>query len=254
MSEAERDAAAFFDERARSYDEAYDARGADGHALRARMEAALRLAGHGPGEALDAGMGPGRLLAELAAQGWSVSGVDPAEKMVAVARRRLPEAASRLVAAQAEQLPFADASFDLVLTTGVLEFTDLPRALVELARVLRPGGRAVVSYPNGRSLYGAWKTRVFYRGVRIAKQLARRPRQTLPKGSGLVSLARFRALLASAGFVVESVEYTSFLVLPSPLDVLLPGATEALGSRLEGSGPGLGRLLATQLVLAARKP
>ena len=62
-----------------------------------------------------------------------------------------------------ESLPFADGSFDAVLATGVLEYSELERALPELARVLRPGGLAVVSYPNPRNLYGLWKTRAWYR-------------------------------------------------------------------------------------------
>ena len=69
-------ATSFFNERARAYDRAYDLAGSDGFALRARMKAVLDLAGPGPGEALDAGMGPGRLLGELAARGWTRDGGD----------------------------------------------------------------------------------------------------------------------------------------------------------------------------------
>ena len=52
------DAPSFFDATSARYDRAYDAQTADGHALRARMAAVLRLVGEGPGDALDAGMGP----------------------------------------------------------------------------------------------------------------------------------------------------------------------------------------------------
>ena len=85
------DAATAFDERADTYDQAYEAPGSDGHALRARLRVTLELAGHGPGDALDVGMGPGRLVAELAARGWRPSGIDVAPQMVASARRRTPE-------------------------------------------------------------------------------------------------------------------------------------------------------------------
>src|SRR5581483_7561409 len=108
------DAAAFFGDWVALYDARYDERSADGHALRARMEVVLGLLGRGPGAVLDAGMGPGRLGAELAARGWTVSGVDAAEEMVEVARKRLAEAAERLVHAELESLPFPDASFDAV--------------------------------------------------------------------------------------------------------------------------------------------
>jgi SAM-dependent methyltransferase len=254
MSQAD-DAATHFAEHAERYDRAYDARSGDGHALRARLDVALRLAGPGPGEALDAGMGPGRLLSELAEHGWTVSGVDPAAEMVAKAGLRLPTAVGRLVTGRAELLPFSDSSFDLVVATGVLEFVNPPRAVSELARVLRPGGRAIVSYPNGRALYGLWKTRVFYRAVRMAKRVAPGPRPGPPggPGAGLLTLDEFGELFATAGLRIETTEFASFLVLPSPLDLLLPGLAERLGRRLEGQGPRLGTPLATQIVFAARK-
>src|SRR5690242_2504292 len=139
--------------------------------LRTRMAAVLRRSGDGPGAALDAGMGPGRQWVALAARGWTVSGVDASEEMVDAARARLPEAHDRLLVAPIEALPFADDSFDLVTATGVLEYAAVPAALAEIARVLRPGGRAVVSYPNPRAVFGMWKTRAWYPAVRAGKRV-----------------------------------------------------------------------------------
>ncbi len=246
------DVGAFFDERAERYDRAYD--GPRGYALRSRMEAALELLGEGPGEVLDAGMGPGRMLVELFRRGWTVSGVDASAEMVATARRRLPEAATRLVQGRIESLPFLNASFDAVTATGVLEYSELERALAELSRVLRPGGRAVVSLPNPGNFYGMWKLRVWYQFVRVAKRLAGRSLPSVPGGSTPVPPDRFQELLAAAGLAPERVEYTSFLVVPSPLDELFPRTTERLGRRLEGSGSRLSRRVAGQVVYTARKP
>src|SRR5438093_9682034 len=100
MSELPPSAPAFFDDRAGWYDGAYDRENADGYALRSRMQAVLRLLGDGPGAILDAGMGPGRLCAELQARGWTVSGIDASREMVAAARARLPDAAERLLEAE----------------------------------------------------------------------------------------------------------------------------------------------------------
>jgi len=246
------EAGAFFDERAERYDRAYDAPA--GYALRSRMAGALQLLGAGPGDALDAGMGAGRLLAELAQRGWAVSGIDASREMVAAARSRLPEAASRLVQGKIESLPFADASFDAVVATGVLEYSELERALRELARVLRPSGLAVLSYPNPGNLYGMWKLRVWYQFVRVGRRIARRSARTFPQGSPAVRPDRFPVLLEAAGLQPEQVEYTSFLVVPSPLDELFPRMTERLGRQLEGSGSRLSRRVAGQVVYAARKP
>jgi ubiquinone/menaquinone biosynthesis C-methylase UbiE len=245
------DAGAYFDTRAGRYDDAYDRVNADGHALRARMDAVLRLLGHGPGTILDAGMGPGRLCAELADRGWTVSGIDASTEMVAAAGRRLPDAADRLVQAEIETLPFESESFDAVAATGVLEYADVRRALAELARVLRPGGRAVVSYPNPSALYAHWKTRVYYPAVRGVKRAAGKRVRDLPQGAGVIPPPRFTPLLVAAGIEPNDIVYTSYLVVPSPLEDLVPALAARISSGLEG-GRGA-RRLATQVVYSGSK-
>ena len=101
-------------------------------------------------------MGPGRLYAILGERGWTVSGIDASAEMVSLAR---PTAEARERPGLAiEAMPFEDDSFDAVVATGVLEYTIVPNALGEIARLLRPEGRAVVSYPNPRAAYRRWKT------------------------------------------------------------------------------------------------
>jgi ubiquinone/menaquinone biosynthesis C-methylase UbiE len=247
------DAPAYFGSRSALYDSRYDRVDADGHALRARLAAVLAAVGDGPGAALDVGMGPGRLCEALARRGWTVSGADASEGMVAAARARLPEAAERLVRAEVERLPWPDGAFDVVTATGVLEYSDLGRALPELARVLRPGGLAVVSYPNPASLYGIWKSRAWYAAVRAGKRLVGRGTTWLPRGAGVVAPTRFGSLLAGAGLEPASVDLVGYLVLPSPVDALLPRTAARLGARFEGRGGRAARRLATQAVYAARR-
>jgi len=91
---------------------------------------------------LDVGCGPGALTAELVARlgPGAVAAVDPSEQFVAAVCERLPGVAVRQAAA--EDLPFGDDSFDVAVSTLVLcGVDDQPRALRELRRVLRPGGR-----------------------------------------------------------------------------------------------------------------
>ena len=109
------------------------------------MLEALRLA---PGESvLDIGSGPGLLAAEMAAAlgpMGAVHGLEPSESMLALARaRELTDDAAPMafVSGDAAALPFEDASFDVVVSTQVYEYVaDLPRALAEAHRVLRPKG------------------------------------------------------------------------------------------------------------------
>ena len=243
---------AYFDERVAVYDAEYDK--PTGYALRSRMTAVLQLVGDGPGEVVDAGMGAGRLLSELARRGWTVSGVDASAAMVAVARQRLPGRAAAIVHAKVEELPFPSSSFDAGVATGVLEYADVDAALRELHRVLRPGGTAVISYPNPGNFYGAWRTHVWYRAVGLAKRILRQPPLAFPPPSPKLAPPMVRERLAAAGLRPEQLRHTSFMVLPSPFDKVLARTAERLGTRLESTRPRVGRWLAGQVVYTARKP
>jgi SAM-dependent methyltransferase len=101
------------------------------------------LAGATPGQrALDVGCGPGALTAVLVERlgADAVSAVEPSEPFVAAARARFPDV--EVHSASAEQLPFADDTFDLALAQLVVHFMADPVAgLAEMARVTRAGGR-----------------------------------------------------------------------------------------------------------------
>jgi SAM-dependent methyltransferase len=91
--------------------------------------------------ALDVGCGPGGLTAELVERlgADAVSAVDPSDPFIAATRARLPGVDVRC--AVAEQLPFPEDSFDLVLAQLVVHFMGDPVAgLAEMTRVARPGG------------------------------------------------------------------------------------------------------------------
>lgn len=96
---------------------------------------------------LDVACGTGVLAREAAgrvAPGGSVVGLDRNEGMLAVARREAPAVEWR--PGIAERLPFADGSFDAVVSQfGLMFFDDRVAALAEMWRVLQPGGRLVVA-------------------------------------------------------------------------------------------------------------
>lgn len=96
------------------------------------------------GRALDAACGTGRHARYLAERGHTVVGIDATEEMLAVAREKAPSVTFR--AGRLEHLDLPDASFDLAVCS--LALTHLPvldSAIAELARVLAPGGRLVLS-------------------------------------------------------------------------------------------------------------
>lgn len=97
--------------------------------------------GTGVARALDVGCGPGALTAELVRRLGAdrVSAVDPSGPFLAAVRRDHPGV--RVDRASAEELPYDDATFDLVLCQLVVHFmTDPVAGLAELARVVAPGG------------------------------------------------------------------------------------------------------------------
>lgn len=93
---------------------------------------------------LDAGCGAGllALLADL--RGALVTALDASPGLLAIARERLPAADVR--EGDLEDLPFADASFDAVTAVNSLFYAgDMAAAMRELVRVVRPGGRVIVT-------------------------------------------------------------------------------------------------------------
>jgi 2-polyprenyl-3-methyl-5-hydroxy-6-metoxy-1,4-benzoquinol methylase len=104
-----------------------------------------------PARVLDVGCGEGRFAAELARRGFPVVGVDVAEEPLRRARAREPALEVRIVPAEG-QWPLADASFDVVWAGETIEHVaDTVGWLSEVHRVLRPGGRLLLSTPaHGR--------------------------------------------------------------------------------------------------------
>jgi ubiquinone/menaquinone biosynthesis C-methylase UbiE len=110
-------------------------------------ETIRRIPRGGVASLLDVGCGTGTLLAAFAAEEpeCAIAGVDLSPVMLAAAARRLP-ARARLVAADAEHLPFDDEAFDVVVSSSSFHFWPDPLAgLVECRRVLRRGGRLVIT-------------------------------------------------------------------------------------------------------------
>ena len=117
--------------------------------LEPAAEHVVELAGLHPGErVLDLGCGTGNAALLAARAGAAVTGIDPASRLLEIARDRL--AADGLdgsfAVGDAQALPFRDGEFDAVLSVfGVIFAADAERALSEAIRVLKPIGRMLIS-------------------------------------------------------------------------------------------------------------
>lgn len=106
------------------------------------------------GKLLEIGCGTGHFSEYFTSKGFAVTGVDIAEPMVAVARQK-NIINSRFEVANAEHLPFADATFDVAASITALEFVSNPvRVVSEMVRCTRkPGGMLILGVLNRWSAY-----------------------------------------------------------------------------------------------------
>lgn len=98
---------------------------------------------------LEAGCGLGQWVELLSRHGMDIIGIDYADKTIAMAHNMFGGNPARFISGDIRHLPFPEASFDAVISLGVIEhFKEGPEELLnELFRVIRPGGKLLVSVP-----------------------------------------------------------------------------------------------------------
>jgi|SRR6516165_2684565 len=175
---------------------------------------ALELLGPPRGTLVDIGCGGGSHAAAFAAAGWQVTGVDVSADQLRLARAR----GVHVVQAPAEELPFADESFDAAVS--IWTHTDIDNwgdATREVARVLRPGGPFVYFGihpcfvgPHSRFVPdeglpelhpGYWRTNRYFEGPGVRGGGIR-----IRVGAVHVPLGRFLQAFLDAGLQIERVE------------------------------------------------
>ncbi|MDX6408577.1 MAG: hypothetical protein QOE13_1648 [Gaiellaceae bacterium] len=152
--------------------------------------------------ALDVGCGTGSFLPVLARYAGRVVGLDP-----------LGGEREGIITGEAERMPFEQATFDLAVALDVLEHVDDRAAVAELARVVRPGGWAIVTVP---AFPGLWSER---------DELASHRRRY--RRAALVDL------IESAGFVVAETAYYQFFLFPLVLVSRVVGRVHARTAEIE---------------------
>jgi ubiquinone/menaquinone biosynthesis C-methylase UbiE len=166
---------------------------------------------------LDAGCGDGRYLAgigKLGAVPGRLVGVDIAESILATAALATEQAGVdvELERANLERLPFADSEFELVLCLQAIEHLLEPvLGLRELARVLAPGGRIVLTTDNSRRFFTRILNAPRWTALRLIGKRDFRTQISFPHRQ--FSEAELRTMFEQCGLVVERVRTYRFSLL-----------------------------------------
>lgn len=198
---------------------------------------------------LDLGCGQGIDLVRYAAEGAEVTGVDITPRHVDLARRHLEAMGlpGTVIEADAEALPLPSHTFDIASSNGVLHHTpDMPAALRELHRVLKPGGAVAIIVYNRQSLH-YWIHQVMTRGILCGGLLRERSmdgvlasnvERTSVRGRPLVrvySARQVRTMLTNAGFCRVTTEVRGFHAtdtVPTRILAPFPHVLSWIGRRL----------------------
>lgn len=176
-----------------------------------KCEALAELLPPPPASVLECGCGSAEVSAFLASLGYRCTLLDAAPAALQIARTRFDRAAlsANYVEGNVYELPFADGSFDILTSFGLLEhFGDVDRVIAEMVRVIRPGGFFFADIVTRRFSVQSLGT-LFNAGVRVAYYGAKgQPARGVNEAKRLFqpdffendySADRYRAYLAAAG-------------------------------------------------------
>lgn len=204
-------------EAATGYADAYQGTGPFARYFRSRMhlinEALAAVPG---GDLLDIGCGPGMMVRELLDSrpgDFRIAAVDRSRAMVEVCAQNARGAKDfRPVVGRVESMPFENGSFDVILAMGVLEYARITDGLSEIARVLRPGGRVLITMLNPLSPYRFFEWHIYWRLLRLIG------RGRASSGIKAYSESALRGLMNTAGLRVLDSAYFDVTWTVPPAD------------------------------------
>lgn len=189
------------------------------------------------GRVLDIGCGPGVYTSALLDRQWKVWGTDLSPRMLVVAKdsvRNRPGA--EFAVGQTTGLPFADASFDAIICIGVMAYVeDDDKTVAEIARVLKPGGCAVIQLANRYApirLERRLRWEVARRVLRRAPDEEDRLRQAVTLS--VHEMRAFKSLCTRSGLIPRDSRYYDFRT--PGLVAWWPSAAVSIGKAFERVG------------------
>lgn len=197
-----------------------------------RRNRVLELLPERLGRVLDVGCGPGVMVEAVLARGGTFEGRDLSPEMIREAREKFGHLANaNFKEGNIERLDLPDAAFDQVIAMAVLEYLDTPdRALAEIARVLRPGGVAVITIPK-RLHIDKMMVAVACPFRSLARTLGIATGDMLPRLC--LQPDELDAAAKQAGLIFEGGAQYNFTPFPYPLTRVLPQFAMRLNAPFE---------------------
>jgi ubiquinone/menaquinone biosynthesis C-methylase UbiE len=197
---------------------------------------------------LDGGCGPGILMRRLIKKGFYLTGVDRSKEMCRLAITQLADLKNgALVVADIENLPFSDESFDVVASSGVIEYLESDDKLLRgFNRVLREDGILMISITNKYSYNLIFdsvielmkKNRFFLSLISLIKSNILAQGKTQAKAFIIRkhSPATFEHIVRNNSFEIIDATYFYFLPFPHPFNWIWPRLCNRIGDSLERLG------------------
>jgi SAM-dependent methyltransferase len=182
---------------------------------------------------LDLGCGPAPISGFVLSCGAKYVGVDVSQAMLDSVERR---DGLELRLASSEAIPYGNDCFDVVVGMGLIEYFDNPTpTLVEMARVTRPRGLALITVPNRHSV-----NRFIMRHSALITMLYQMRRPGPPEiVHHEFSPDDLEAHVVPLGFELTAHEFYDFKLIPYPVTRIWPTVAFMVNKRMEGKLPGL---------------
>lgn len=245
-----------FDVSSVAYGQAYGEESTVSHFFKRRQQTIMSLLKQlKRGKILDVGCGPGMMVEFCVREGYSYTGIDISPRMIELCRKKFIQLeAAEFLVGKLQALPFADASFDVLLCMGALEYVPIEEdgiAIKEMARIIKPGGVLIISFLNQNSPYWFWHQQIRSGYCRL-KEVIKGQKVEEPPIRMFIERNR-RQVLECNHFTVRDTIYVGFNVFLWPLDKFLSRAAVWSAERIEGLSRGPLRLLGTAFIIKAEK-
>jgi ubiquinone/menaquinone biosynthesis C-methylase UbiE len=214
------------------YARAHDGSAPAGRFFRSRLRLVQDVLASCPGgDLLDAGCGPGVMVLTLLKSrphDFRITALDQSPAMVKYCADSVREVGEvRAMVGELEAMPLGDASFDVTLVMGALEYTSVQAAVQEISRVTRQGGLVIVTMLNPLSLYRLTEWFLYWPLLRMAGAIQRffgipaeRRRGVRRSGAHALPAGKLQRLLRHVGLQPVDVIYFDVTPLIPPFDRL----------------------------------